>query len=121
MTQASSAIERLLKLDLLEEKNNSIVPTGIALKTPTDIENSSLKIHTAQSLDMARESLFRDEVNIRDFSTITMAIDPDSLGDAKKMIREFRKKMMNKLERKNQKEVYKLSIQLFPLSHQEDK
>ena len=45
-----------------------------------------------------------------------MAIDPENLGEAKNMIKSFRKRLSKKLESGNKKEVYKLAIQLFPLS-----
>jgi len=116
-SQAKVALERLLKLNLLKlKKNGQVVATGNQLKTPTEIVNISLKNHTSQSLDLAKESLFRDPIDLRDFSTITMSIDTDKISEAKKMIKMFRKRLSKKLETNRKKEVYKLAIQLFPLT-----
>ena len=114
---AKEALNRLITLGYLERREDqSLHVRNINYKTPTDIANSSLKNHTSQTLDLASQSLFRDPVDKRDFSTITMAVDTDQIPEAKKMIRSFRKKLSKKLEGGEKKEVYKLSIQLFPLS-----
>lgn len=115
--EAKEAIERLIKLEMLVEKEDgSYGASGVQYKTPTDILNTSLKNHTVQTLELATDSVINDPVEERDFSTITMAIDPENLGEAKNMIKSFRKRLSKKLESGNKKEVYKLAIQLFPLS-----
>ncbi len=116
--EAKKAVETLLNLSMLEqdEVTGSYKATGIQYKTPSDIASISLKNHTLQTLDLAQESLLNDPIEKRDFSTVTMAIDPSKLNEAKKMIQDFRRRLSKKLESGNQKEVYKLAIQLFPLS-----
>jgi len=117
--EAKIAIDRLIKLGMLvENEDGSYEASGIQYKTPTDILNASLKNHTVQTLELATDSVINDPVEERDFSTITMAIDPENLGEAKKMIKSFRKRLSKKLESGNKKEVYKLAIQLFPLSRE---
>lgn len=110
------ALQKLTRLDLLTIKDNKYFPTGKSFSTPSEIEDSSLKLHTSDTLLLAKDSLFRDSVSERDFSTVTMTLDPEYLDEAKKMIKDFRKKLMKKMESKPKKEVYKLSIQLFPIS-----
>jgi uncharacterized protein (TIGR02147 family) len=115
-TQAEYALQKLIELELLVYDKGAYKASGLQFKTPTDILNSSLKNHTIQTFELAQESILRDPVELRDFSTVTMAIDPDDLPVAKSMIKNFRKKLTKKLESGNKKEVYKLSVQLFPLS-----
>lgn len=120
--EAKIAIDRLIKLEMLvENEDGSCEASGVEYKTPTDILNASLKNHTVQTLELAADSVINDPVEERDFSTITMAIDPRNLGEAKKMIKSFRKRLSKKLESGNKKEVYKLAIQLFPLSRENKK
>ena len=117
--EAKMAINRLISLGMLvENKDGSYKASGIQYKTPTDILNASLKNHTVQTLELATDSVINDPVKERDFSTITMAIDPENIAEAKKMIMAFRKRLSKKLESGNKKEVYKLAIQLFPLSRE---
>lgn len=114
---AKIALERLIKLEMLVDNGSgSYRASGIQYKTPTDIVNVSLKNHTIQTLELAIDSVVHDPIEERDFSTITMAIDPEKIPEAKKMIKSFRKKLSEKLEGGAKKEVYKLAIQLFPLS-----
>ena len=114
---AKIALERLIKLEMLvQSRDGSYRASGIQYKTPTDIMNVSLKNHTTQTLELAIQSVVHDPIEVRDFSTVTLALDPSDLSEAKKIIRSFRKKLSKKLESGNKKEVYKLAIQLFPLS-----
>lgn len=114
--EAKSALDRLIKLEMLIEEDGVFKASGIQYKTPTDIANISLKNHTIQTLELATNSVVNEPVEKRDFSTVTMAIDPSNIDEAKRMIKSFRKRLSKKLESGNKKEVYKLAIQLFPLS-----
>jgi transcriptional regulator with XRE-family HTH domain len=117
--EAKIALDKLVKLEMLvvNDDGSCEVP-NIQYKTPTDVLNISLKNHTLQSLELAMNSILHDPVDVRDFSTVTMAIDPKKIKEAKNMIMSFRKKLSKKLENGKKKEVYKLAIQLFPLSRQ---
>jgi uncharacterized protein (TIGR02147 family) len=113
---AKQAVERLKKLGMLEKVSGQWISQNTNFKTPTDIANSSLKHHTIQTLHLAQESLLNDPLDLRDFSTVTMTIDPSEIKHAKKMISTFRKRFMKKIEATEKKEVYKLAIQFFPLT-----
>jgi len=116
LENARQALEILLKLELLVVQNQKVVITGVQYTTPTDVANVSLKNHTVQTLELAKHSVMNDPVETRDFSTITMAINPSKIPQAKQMIKNFRKKISKLLETGKKEEVYKLSIQLFPLT-----
>ncbi len=115
--EAAAALERLERLEMLERnEKGELVPTGVAYTTSDDIANLSLRKSHAQNLELARTSLEKDPVEERDFTAMTMAIDPEKLPEAKKMIREFRNKLCTFLESGTKKEVYKLCIQTIPLT-----
>ena len=113
---AKNAVRILIKKQMLIEENGRFRASHVNFSTPTEIRDLSIKQHTLQSLELARDSLLEDPIDSRDFSTITMAIDPEKIPEAKLMISKFRKKLMKKLESGKKKEVYKLAIQLFPLT-----
>lgn len=116
-TQAKIAMNKLLKLGMLEaDEFNQIKPTYIQYKTPTDIANAALKKHTIESLELSKQSLIHDPLELRDFSTVTVAIDPEKIKSAKHLIQNFQKKIIKHFEGGKKSEVYKLSIQLFPLT-----
>ena len=55
-------------------------------------------------------------MELRDFTSMTMAIDPEKLTEAKKKIREFRRGLSEFLEAGKKEEVYRLNIQLVPVT-----
>lgn len=115
------AIERLERLGMIKrDKRGRLEPTGQQFVTTDEIASTALRGAHAEILDLARNSLEQDEVQARDFTTMTMAVDPQRLVKAKKMIREFRATLCDFLEQGERTEVYQLSVNLFPLSRQND-
>ena len=57
----------------------------------------------------------------RDFSGVTMAIDPKNLPKAKKMIADFRRELMTTLEAGDRSAVYHFSAQLYRLDIEQEK
>jgi uncharacterized protein (TIGR02147 family) len=116
-TQAELAIERLIYLGFLRRsKGGALTRQTIAFRTSDDIADISIKKAHDKTLDLARESLHRDDVKLRDFSSITFAIDPENIEEAKAIIRKCQDDLSVLLESGNQSEVYRFSSQLFPLS-----
>lgn len=116
-TRARQVIDRLVELGLFNvDARGNLSRTKKSYRTTDDIANLSLKKCHDQSLELARESLYRDEVKDRDFTSITMAVDPKKLSMAKERIRKFQDELSDLLESGHQTEVYRLSMQLFPLS-----
>ena len=112
----NTALERLIRLGLVNKKNGKYSSSGQHCETTDDIPNSTIRQSHAETLQQALESLENDEVTTRDFTSLTLAVNPEHLSKAKKLIREFRVKMENLLESGNKRAVYKFSIQLFPIS-----
>jgi uncharacterized protein (TIGR02147 family) len=113
-----SALDCLEKLKLIEKFKGRMRPSKIRLTTDTDVLFPALRAFTLQMLGKAEESLERDPVAQRDFSTMTMAIDPSKIGEAKEEIKKFRRKMAEFLESGSKERVYTLSVQLFPLDRE---
>jgi uncharacterized protein (TIGR02147 family) len=116
-SKARQAVERLLQLGLIAlDPSGSLSRAEKSYRTSDDVADLSLKRHHDQSMDLAKESLHRDEVHVRDFTSVTMAIDPKKLSMAKELIRKFEDELSDLLESGHRTEVYRLSMQLFPLS-----
>lgn len=117
INDAKIALGRLERLGLLKRNNlDKLVTTGESFKTTNDISSATLRKSHFDNLELAKISLENDAVEIRDISSMTMAIDPDLLPQAKKLIQNFRRQITQFLESEKKQEVYKLNIQLFPLS-----
>ncbi len=65
---------------------------------------------------MSKSKLDDVPVEFRDFSSMTIAVDPEKLPEAKAVIREFRQKMASLLRDGNKTEVFQFALQLYPLT-----
>lgn len=117
--EAESALTFLLKEGLLVEEGGTYKRTASFLKTPDNIPNDYLKDAQANNLRMGIDSIYRDSVEVRDFTAMTMAIDPAKLPQAKELIRKFQKEISLMLEHGEKKEVYKMVVGVYPLTRSE--
>jgi uncharacterized protein (TIGR02147 family) len=116
---ARQAVDRLVRLNLLKRDGDELRPTGHQYHTSDGIKSQALRRAHANNLELARRSLEEDPVGDRDFSSMTMAIDPEKLPKAREMLREFRERLSAFLEGGEKKKVYKVCMQLMPLSDRE--
>lgn len=115
--QAKTAIERLLRLSLLQEKNN------ILTKSDRFVTNFSPGISTPALKELQRGLIQKaltaiDEIpqEEKDITSITFAMDKAKLPEARKKITQFRRQMCVLLESGKRKQVFNLGIQLYPIS-----
>jgi len=114
--QVSAALTRLKAASLVTFLKNKWSRTPLKLKSSEDVLSRALQKAHREELSIAQTKLQEIEVSMRDFSSITMAIDTSRLDDAKKLIRKFRQEMSALLESDDATEVYQLGIQLYPLT-----
>lgn len=118
--QVDAAVARLLRLGaLLKDSDGNLRPSGKSYASPDGVRNEAVARSHERNLDLARRSLSEDAVTARDFSAITMAVDPDLLPRAREMIRDFQDRLSELLESGDKRAVYKMCVQLFPLSDRE--
>ena len=117
ITEAKLAIERLLLLKLLEKGPSGKLKKahGHLTTAHKDVTNSGLKRHQSQILERAIESLQNDPIESRSMTSMTMAIDPQKLPAAKKMIEGFTQSLCQFLESDQQEQVFELGICLYPV------
>jgi uncharacterized protein (TIGR02147 family) len=110
-----SAVERLKRLGLIIVKDSQWVKSKNFISTGSEIPSAAIRKRHQQILAQALNSLQRDSVLERDFSSITFAIDPKLLPKAKEKIKKFRRSMNKFFESGEKTRVYEIAIQLFPL------
>lgn len=117
ITKANQALARLIELRLVTKNSKSeLSRTKTNFRTSDDIIDFGLRKANDVSLDLARQSLYRDDIRDRDFSSITFAINPNKLAEAKTLIRQCQDDLALLLESGPCSEVYRFSSQLYPLS-----
>ena len=117
--EARATALRLERLGLIVKEKGRWRRKAQGLRTSTDIPSAALKRSHKETLAQAVSALDNVPVELRDITSITMAIDPARLPLAKSIIREFRFKLAKVLESGDQSEVYHLNVQLFPITNKE--
>ena len=115
-TEARIALDRLQRLGLVKRSGDRWARTAKDLCTTTDIASSALRESHRQALEHAMRSLDETPVEARSVTSVTMAIDPSKLPQAKRLIASFESAMETLLEMGDRTEVYNLNIQLVPLT-----
>ncbi|NCN28169.1 TIGR02147 family protein [bacterium] len=122
-TEARVAVERLQKMGLIEKDHfgRSVVAKNTT-NTHQPLGSTARRKNQMQILDLSKESIEKVSLEVRDHSSITMAIDTRDLPVAKEMIKDFRRQLMARLQApsKNFNQVYQLHIGFFPLSERLD-
>lgn len=114
---AEIALKRLKRLNLLvKDKSGKWVRSALAYTTSDGVSDGVLRGAQLKTLELAEDSLQRNALEDTDFTFMTMAVDPKKMKVAKKMIREFQDKLSDYMESESRTEVYRLGMQLFPLS-----
>ncbi|MDO9181199.1 MAG: TIGR02147 family protein [Bacteriovorax sp.] len=115
--EAKIAIERLLRLELLLPENGSLVKSSKHLTNDGTVNTSGAhKELQKQVINKALIAVDECPQEEKDITSITMAIDTANIEKAKILIQKFRRDLCELLEEGDQKAVYNLGIQLYPLS-----
>ena len=115
--EVQQAIERLLKLEILEaDKKGCLRKTDSNITASYGTPSAAIRKFTRQLLLKAIDALEKQKFEERDITTITMAINPDRLEGAEKMITQFRRKLSEYLEHGKRTEVYTFVPALFRIS-----
>jgi uncharacterized protein (TIGR02147 family) len=115
-TETKLAIDRLLQLELLKREGGTLKKAPDHVTTADkQITAPALRRHQKQLLEKAIASLENDPIEIRNMSSVTLAIDPELIPEARAKIFKLTQTLCKSLDRGKYKKVYALSVSLFPL------
>ena len=115
--EATAAIERMTRLGMLRSVRGRLEATGnFAFGAPGTTPSSALRKFHRQVLERTTRRLDDVPLELRDISSITLAIDTRKLAEAKLAIKKFRYEMAKLLETGSRTEVYHLNVQLVPVT-----
>lgn len=114
--RANEVLERLYNLGFIRKNRTKIERVHANIRSSDDTVNMSVRKSHEENLELAKESLNRDAIHERDFTSITMPVDPNKMSKAKELIRKFQDDLADILNSGEQTEVYRLAVQLFPLT-----
>jgi uncharacterized protein (TIGR02147 family) len=101
---------------IIQDENGNLLKAHSKIRTTEDVTSLALKESHLETLEMGKNKLEEVEVEFRDFSSMTIAMNLDRMPEAKSIIREFRQKMMALLRDGDKTDVCQLAIQLYPLT-----
>lgn len=114
--EAGQAMQRLKDLELLVNEGGRWTKRDLHLSADYGKPTAALAKVARQLLLKGADALSSQGVEERDFTTMTMAIDPTRLPEAKEMIKIFRRKLCAHLEQGKRTEVYVFAPSLFRLT-----
>ncbi|MDO9399316.1 MAG: DUF4423 domain-containing protein [bacterium] len=115
--RAEVVVNNLLTCGLLKRNDmGELKRAHASVRTTEDVKCQAMQESHKETLMMGINKLEEIEVEFRDFSSTTVAIDLEKLTEAKTIIREFRQKMEGLFRDGNKTDLYQLAIQFFPLT-----
>lgn len=118
VSDVQGALDLLLELGLAKRASSGrLVVTEAHLTAGGDHKVVALRRFQAQVLDLAKESLERFPSELRDVSTLTLAVDREAFVDIREMLRECRRQIQKRVEDAARPDrVLQLSMAFFPVA-----
>jgi len=115
MNEAEIAIERLIRVGLLEEIDGIYEKKEDFVHTTSDIPSESIKTYHKQILEKSIDALYFQTVDQRDFSSINFKINKGDIPQIKERIKRFRRNMIEEFSADHGENLYTYSTQLIRL------
>jgi uncharacterized protein (TIGR02147 family) len=117
--QAKEAIATLERLGMIQRDSDGYFRQTESIITTGEQKERSLNVINFQlaTLTLAKESLQRHDRKLRDISTLTLTLSPESIDKARIEIAALQKKLLALAEKDtNVNAVYQINFQMFPLT-----
>jgi uncharacterized protein (TIGR02147 family) len=116
--QARKALQCLLRLGLLEEREGKIVPADAVVTTPHEVEGLAVHNYHLGMLERARESLDRFEPDERHLVAATISVPASLVPQLKREINALQERILALASQPGQRaeQVLQVELLLFPLS-----
>lgn len=117
--EAKTAVERLVRLELIEIKEDGVWVNRSGSNTTVGNEFTDAAFRKLQKSVLEKAIIALEEIpfEFRDQTSMTLATDPALIPEAKKRIKQFRRSLTAFLESTPKKKaVYHLGLSLYPIS-----
>lgn len=116
LEQTQLALQRLFQFELLDTVNGRWVQTHKQLCFESDVVCNEFKKHHLQMLEKAKTAITDLDMDVREVSSVTLAISSHELPRLKKFLSATRKTLMMDAEKMKSKDrIYALTLHLFPV------
>lgn len=115
--EAEDAIEYLLAHGLIEKHNDCFLSTGKLVATSGKLSDPIVQNYLVEYTDLARAHLRNnDDCRTCAYDSLIFPCDPALYAEASKLLHKTTEDMRKLLSSSNNKDVYLLNIQFFPLT-----
>jgi uncharacterized protein (TIGR02147 family) len=119
--QARSGLDRLIRLGLLKEVDGKLQKTSENIWIGGKKSNRMVRTYHQQMINRALITLEQggeENFHKRSMSSITIAIDPAKIPEAKKRLEKFQRSLWQFLSEGESHELYQFNVQFFPLTNE---
>ncbi len=116
VAEVRGGLERLCRVGIIKKNSDGYVRVLKNIRINSKVPSAALRRSHKQSLEHAIRSIEDTPIESRDITSLTLAIDPKKMKDARELIAEFRSRFISLMEAGDKKEVYNLNIQFVPLT-----
>lgn len=116
--EAAQALELVKRLGLLRrDASGAWILSEPFVSSPPTMDPAVMRAFQKTMIDLAGESLERHPRDLRDITTLTLALDLDDLPEARERLRTLRESLLRlSSESPAPRHVFQLNLQLFPLT-----
>lgn len=116
--EAAQALELVKRLGMLRQGDDGRWELAEPfVSSPPSMDPSVMRGFQKQMIALAGESLERHPPELRDITTLTLALDLDDLPEARERLHTLRESLLRlSAESPSPRQVYQLNLQLFPLT-----
>jgi len=118
VTQVQKSLKLLQEIGLIERgMDGELVQTTNSLTTGKEWQSTIIHSYQSSMVEMARNSLQKHPRSYRDFSTLTMGLAEEDLGQIKEILKKARQEISKVVQESEPADsVYHLNLQMFPLA-----
>jgi uncharacterized protein (TIGR02147 family) len=118
VSRAKTVATNLDKAGFIEfdREKNIVYGLNQKFKTTQDIPSEAIVAAYINHCEILKEKIHRLNIVEREVTIETLCMSPEDMTEAKKLIRQFRDKFAAKVQKHTPTEIYRLSIQLVPMS-----
>ncbi len=117
LERATRCVENLLEHGILKRTaTGSLRKSRKSFRTSDEVKSVAVRRFHRSALQLAERKLEQIPLELRDFTAMAVAFNPDKLGRVKTRIRRFYRELDRLVADQDAREVYQISIQLFPLT-----
>lgn len=119
-TEIKAAIDRLLRLEILEEEDNTLRKSKYGhLKFGEEIPSSAIRNHHYQMVTKAGEAIHHQKYEDRIITGSTLTMKKEDMEKARELIADFSHQVIKSLSSKDGDQVYQYNMQFFKLTQGE--